>query len=507
MTDAPRPFSVVIATGGSRPDGLLRLLRSIAPQADLVADVLVVGPPDRPIDLDPEDPALAPLRPVLTIMQAPRGASRQRNVGLAGARGQYVLFPDDDSWLDDDTLERALRALAEAPEGIVARVLTEEGDEFLSRSPVAATSLTVPLSLRVAATHALVLPRKLLMRVGGFDERIGPGAPSVHHPGRLSPFQGGEDSDLAIRCLRAGARIEFRPDVVVRHPDRHAEDADVVASKAFEYSLGYGWLTRAHRLPLRLVATLIIRAAGGLLLAAVRTPSEVRYRWAVLRGRVLGLALAGRVQPWQPADRHPVQLDRDAAATALHEAVAALARAGVRAWLTDGTLLGCVREGDFIQHDWDVDLAVHAGTPGATMKDALVDIGFRVVSEVGTPEHGHQIRFMRDHVELDIYVFYTDGDSMWHAAWMDGQPIIYRYQPFDLEDHEFLGRTYAVPSPPERYLETKYGPDWRVPRTDWNWAYSPLNGEMPRRNVMWWVRKWVRAWRRSFEREQGWLHR
>ena len=58
------------------------------------------------------------------------------------------------------------------------------------------------------------LRREWFERVGGCDERLGPGAPG----------RGGLDMDLFYRLLRAGARGLYDPELVVYHEQKSVED-------------------------------------------------------------------------------------------------------------------------------------------------------------------------------------------------------------------------------------------------------------------------------------------
>ena len=69
--------------------------------------------------------------------------------------------------------------------------------------------------------------RDWLLRVGGFDERLGAG----------SPGGSGEDMDLLYRLLRAGARIRYEPRAVVFH-ERQPRDRRLASRSAYGRGIG-----------------------------------------------------------------------------------------------------------------------------------------------------------------------------------------------------------------------------------------------------------------------------
>src|SRR5690606_31462967 len=96
-----------------------------------------------------------------------------------------------------------------------------------------------------------------------------------------------------------------------------------------------------------------------------------------------------------PAE-HPAE-----ALAVLTDAVAALQRAGVTAWLTDGTLLGAVRERRFIAHDRDMDLgAMITQHSGAAMRE-LRAAGFHLRKTLGSKAAGLEHKLDRDGFRLD----------------------------------------------------------------------------------------------------------
>ncbi len=165
-----------------------------------------------------------------------------------------------------------------------------------------------------------------------------------------------------------------------------------------------------------------------------------------------------------------------AAVLTLYEAAQALARAGVTAWLTDGTLLGAIRERSFIEHDQDMDLGAMITEHHDGVLPALEAAGFRLRRALGTPERGLEHKLERNGLHLDIFWHYDSaGGGVWHAAWLDGEMLTYEYPRLVLAQLTLLGRKFWAPHPAKLHLVTKYGANWRTPVTDWDWALGPAN--------------------------------
>ncbi len=96
---------------------------------------------------------------------------------------------------------------------------------------------------------------------------------------------------------------------------------------------------------------------------------------------------------------------------------------GVHFWLSNGTLLGAVREKDLIPHDNDMDVGVWDDVPDhGRIKDALLAAGFKVhweFGEAGKP--GHQYSFQAPGgVHLDIFFYVKEDDCCWMPLWNNG---------------------------------------------------------------------------------------
>jgi len=107
--------------------------------------------------------------------------------------------------------------------------------------------------------------------------------------------------------------------------------------------------------------------AGELCLWHGRTDEAERHLGDALRWAVA--ACSGLPRP-----RQGKGMDPGAARTALFAALDALAAAGIVAFLNGGTALGCVREGNFISFDSDIDLGVAPGTaPDSVVPGAVIE--------------------------------------------------------------------------------------------------------------------------------------
>jgi glycosyltransferase involved in cell wall biosynthesis len=128
---------------------------------------------------------------------------RQRNVGCREARAPLIAFTDDDCRPDSVWLSRLLETAAAYPDTIVQGATRPDPYETEILAAPHARTIEVDPPGPYAQTCNVLYPRRLLDRVGGFEESF--------------PLLSGEDTDLAERCLEAGARYVGAKDAVVYH--------------------------------------------------------------------------------------------------------------------------------------------------------------------------------------------------------------------------------------------------------------------------------------------------
>lgn len=152
-----------------------------------------------------------------TVLRAPRpGKSRQLNIGVRAARSEVIVCTDDDCEVDP-AWATAMAAPFDDPEvgivfGPVAGLSTAggvDGPADLSAGPAP------EVTWRYANGAAMAVRRRAVIEIGGYDERLGPGAP-----------QHGEEHDLVLRAQEAGWRVVIADAPVVRHVDWRSAEED-----------------------------------------------------------------------------------------------------------------------------------------------------------------------------------------------------------------------------------------------------------------------------------------
>ncbi len=230
-------ISLVVATIGETPH-LARLARSLGAQEFRDFEVIVVNQgAERALDAFE---ATLPDWVALTKLRSERGLSRARNAGLKAARGRLVAFPDDDCWYPQDLLGRVASSF-EADETLdVLTCATRDAEGTHSNGTFLAHS--APLTHRnvwkAGNSNGIFLRLAPALAARGFEETLGAGSGS--------PFGSGEETDLLLRLIRAGARGRFDAQLFVHHDQVDRIPDAGTLRRARLYSAGYGRVLRLH---------------------------------------------------------------------------------------------------------------------------------------------------------------------------------------------------------------------------------------------------------------------
>lgn len=157
-------------------------------------------------------------------------------------------------------------------------------------------------------------------------------------------------------------------------------------------------------------------------------------------------------------------LDRKTAARNLLDVHRLLSKTNIRWGLFFGTLLGAIREGNFIAHDEDTDIFILKEDAEAfyTELPKLLDLGFSIA------RHDNQLfSLIRDGDYIDFYFlrrkgqYRRVGDYKFPGAVFQSPEKVF-----------FLGQRFPAPQNPEELLVEWYGSNWRQPL-----AGLPARGE------------------------------
>jgi len=272
----PPTFDLVVATV-DRVEPLGRLLASLERQTHRAFRVLLV---DQNGD-DRVDAVLAEHGALdLVRLRSARGLSRARNEALPRLEADVVAFPDDDCEYPDDLLARVAARLA-GVEGLTGRSESRGGRSSPSWAGDAGP-VTRDNVWNRGISYGIFLRRELVERVGRFDESLGLGAGT--------PWSSGEEIDFLIRAVDAGGRIEYDPSLVVWHEEKDFDRASLEAVGRRD-GASVGYLLQRHGYGLWTKARMLVRPAGGALVAlARRDRARAGFHAATLRGRLRGLS-------------------------------------------------------------------------------------------------------------------------------------------------------------------------------------------------------------------------
>lgn len=215
-------------------------------------------------------------------LRCPPGLARARNLGLRRVTGDWVGFPDDDCWYAPQTLQRVIAHFEAHPEAdLVSGRFVDADGRGESKWPTRPTRVGRFGVWRCACSITVFARRRVLDAVPGFDESLGVGAGT--------PFGSGEETDFLLRAMEAGLRIDYDPDLVLRHPLKDDAFDDAAVARARSYATGSGRVLRTHRYPFWFfAASVAVPLAGACWSRLVGDRARARLRGAIAAGRVAG---------------------------------------------------------------------------------------------------------------------------------------------------------------------------------------------------------------------------
>lgn len=277
--------SVLIATR-DRPALLADAVASIL-EGDVLPAEIVVGDQSAHSGRLPRGRGACVVR---RVHLASSGLSRSRNQAAAAARQSVLAFVDDDvlvrpAWL------AALYAAVEARDGrtVATGRVVAGAPEVPGAFQVAVRDDPTPAvyvgrqARDVLAGGNMAIARSAFERVGGFDERLGPG----------TAFPAAEDNDLSLRLLDAGHALAYVPEAVVVHRAWRPPGDYLALRRAYGVGQGAFYAKHAQKsggYVLRRATTQVAHYVLRLPLRACREPRRAAGDVVFLTGLAMGAA-------------------------------------------------------------------------------------------------------------------------------------------------------------------------------------------------------------------------
>jgi glycosyltransferase involved in cell wall biosynthesis len=227
--------------------------------------------------------------PVVSVFEPRPGLGNAHNAALRIARGQILVFTDDDCYPAEDFLRQVWAAFSDPSVGYISgRIMLHDRTDYQVACRESLTPLMFPGGSYVytgAVNGAnMAFRRRVLHDIGGFDPLFGPG----------SQFNA-EDADAAGRASAMGWNGLYCPEVLVSH--HHGRKAGDVASLMRSYDTGrgayhmklllhgrrYWWFARClwgrRRRPNLHLKTRLWETVGGTKYACLYVTHALRSRW------------------------------------------------------------------------------------------------------------------------------------------------------------------------------------------------------------------------------------
>jgi glycosyltransferase involved in cell wall biosynthesis len=279
LTAQASPFASVIICTRNRSASLARTLQSIVQAAHGIAEtweLIVVD--NGSTDATPEVVASFEDRLPVNLVKEPRaGLSNARNAGVAAARGNYILWTDDDVVVDVNWLRAWLAAFRERPDDAVFGGRTEPLYEeprqswFIESQAHLGSLLAIrdePVWVSIAPDR---VPYGLNYAVRGIEQRKHPYDPDLGvAPGRR---RGGEEVAVIRQILAEGGRGSWVWNATVRHvipTERQSERYIRTFYRALGFVHPIGGLTATRKRKIRVLGRtvyVLARSSAAILLA------------------------------------------------------------------------------------------------------------------------------------------------------------------------------------------------------------------------------------------------
>ncbi|WP_173776747.1 hypothetical protein [Campylobacter lari] len=128
---------------------------------------------------------------------------------------------------------------------------------------------------------------------------------------------------------------------------------------------------------------------------------------------------------------------------------------GVNFFLISGTFLGCIREGKFLGHDYDVDIGIWEKDYTDIVRSEILKYGVFTIYDLQW-NGGLKLKHVNG-IKIDIFIHYREADKIYHkgdiAKWYNTVS--------ELKYYDFCNGKYYGFADFDTYLQENYG-EWKI---------------------------------------------
>ncbi len=151
---------------------------------------------------------------------------------------------------------------------------------------------------------------------------------------------------------------------------------------------------------------------------------------------------------------------------------------GIDWFICFGTLLGAIREKDFIKHDDDLELGVFSDQYYSQLAWKFDEIGFKkqyryYMADSPIKNEGFVEKYSNGNIHFDLFVFSRNNSNIWCWSYLKDEAnvlnaIKLQWPNAGFERISFQGQDVPAPKNPEAFLEALYGKGWNKSCVYWD---------------------------------------
>ncbi|AJD05850.1 hypothetical protein [Campylobacter lari] len=134
---------------------------------------------------------------------------------------------------------------------------------------------------------------------------------------------------------------------------------------------------------------------------------------------------------------------------------------GVDFFLVSGTFLGCIREGNFLGHDYDIDIGIWSEDYDDEIKNKILEYGVFIQYDLNWVG-GLKLKHING-VKIDVFLHFKEHDKIYHQ----GEVARWYNTTLQLRKYNFMGDEYYGFKDFDRYLSENYG-NWKIKKVDFD---------------------------------------